>query len=78
MVELKEICPTSEPGRVAESIISECGKNALRNVAEMPYMLRKCPKMLQESLLLQKCPNHVAKMPQFHDAYSYYYYYYYY
>ena len=29
---------------------TECGKNALRNVAKMPYMLRKCPK-------------HVAKMP---------------
>ena len=36
---------------------TESGKNALRNVAKMPYMLRKCPKTLQE------CPKHVAKMP---------------
>ena len=35
---------------------TECGKNALRNVAKMPYMLRKCPKTLQE------CPI-VAIMP---------------
>ena len=48
---------SSEPDRVAESIISECGKNTLRNVAKMPYMLRKCLKTLQE------CPKHVAKMP---------------
>ena len=35
MVDLKEISPASESGRVAESIISECGKNALY-VARMP------------------------------------------
>ena len=26
---------------------TECSKNALHNVAKMPYMLRKCPKRLQ-------------------------------
>ena len=51
------VIATSEPGRVVESIISECGKNTLRNVAKMPYMLRKCLKTLQE------CAKHVAKMP---------------
>ena len=35
---------------------TECGKNALCNVAKMSYMLQKCPKMLQE------CPI-VAIMP---------------
>ena len=32
--------------------------------------MQKCPKTLQE------CPKHVAKMPSFHDAYSYSYYFY--
>ena len=31
---------------------TECGKNALRNVAKMPYMLRKCPKFTMHILIL--------------------------
>ena len=32
---------------------TECGKNALCNVAKMPYMLRKCPRRCKNALLLQ-------------------------
>ena len=31
---------------------TECGKNALHNVAKMPYMLRKCPNFTMHILLL--------------------------
>ena len=54
---LKEIYPTSKPGHVTAM---QCCKNALRNVAKMPYMLRKCPKMLQECPMVAKG---VARMP---------------
>ena len=35
---------------------TECGKNALRNVAKLPYMFRKCPKTLQESPIVAIMP----------------------
>ena len=31
---------------------TECSKNALRNVAKMPYMLRKCPKFTMHIIII--------------------------
>ena len=74
-------------GNIAHLKTRSCyGKYDPLNAAKMPYaMLQKCPiccenalRRRKNALLLQECPKHVAKMPKFHDAYSYYYYYYYY